>query len=241
MIRGPRSASWTKRKPCTDPASSSTCDPPRGQGPRLDRQRRLSHELRDGRRERDWSIHETRRLPGRVRPPDLRAAARRADTAQMPGRRSSIKRASCWADCWSRRVASGRWGSVVEIHMLAALVLDAQGRRPTPWMSLGQAFAAGSRTGRVRAALPRRRRRDARAASWRPAARRRPGPSGPPACRTRAARIAARAGGPLERTRGAGPAAPRQRTQRARRSPVSCSSRTTRSAPTPGTSSPSCR
>ena len=35
---------------------------------------------------------------------------------------------------------SGRWASVVEIHMLAALVLDAQDRRTDALMSLGHAF-----------------------------------------------------------------------------------------------------
>ena len=40
--------------------------------------------------------------------------------------------------------ASGmaRWSSVVEIHMLTALVRDAQGRRPDALRSLGEAFAA---------------------------------------------------------------------------------------------------
>jgi LuxR family maltose regulon positive regulatory protein len=36
----------------------------------------------------------------------------------------------------------GRWGSVVEIHMLTALVLDAQDHRPEALESLAQAFAA---------------------------------------------------------------------------------------------------
>jgi LuxR family maltose regulon positive regulatory protein len=36
----------------------------------------------------------------------------------------------------------GRWGSVVEIHMLTALVLDAQDRRPEALESLARAFAA---------------------------------------------------------------------------------------------------
>jgi len=38
--------------------------------------------------------------------------------------------------------AMARWSSVVEIHMLTALVRDAQGRRPDALRSLGEAFAA---------------------------------------------------------------------------------------------------